>query len=242
MCNYWYFIPFSLLRINSEKKLADFNQKAHISFKEMLVDNVVFFTMSSLLIILMIYLSRYFNINGQLVSSIGIAYNEEYFNNILYLIILIVITPILEEYAFRGVLLNCLSRYGKYFAVIASSLIYALAHGFLLEMIPSFIMGFILSKKELYFKSIVPTIIMHISFNLFFYIFLIISVKYLLLSAIIIIILAIITIILVLNKTYFKIKVKKSGVNNKVGILFLMTPTVLIALILFICHSIMTML
>ena len=158
-------IPFSLLSITSKDNIKDFNKKIEISFVEHLINFIVFFFCGAALMFVTMMLAQYINVSGQLVSSIGITFNSEYLNDIFYVISFIVITPILEEYAFRGVLLKCLSKYGKYFAVIASSLIYALAHGSFVEMIPSFFMGLILSKKVLYYKSIKPTVIMHILFN-----------------------------------------------------------------------------
>ena len=232
-------IPFSLLSITSKDNIKDFNNKTEISFVEHLINFIVFFFCGAALMFVTMMLAQYINVSGQLVSSIGITFNSEYLNDIFYVISFIVITPILEEYAFRGVLLKCLSKYGKYFAVIASSLIYALAHGSFVEMIPSFFMGLILSKKVLYYKSIKPTVIMHILFNASLFLMLIASEHYSLYVVIALTVMLILAFILLATKKYHFIKIKKSDTNSRVGLLFLSTPTIVFTLILFIGHSIL---
>ena len=234
-------IPFMLLRVRSKKKLRDFNHPLDIGLNDLLVYYVVFFVISAGTIFITMMIGQYVNVGGKLVSGIGIAINEAYLKDIIYIITFIVISPVLEEYAFRGVLLNCLSRYGKYFATIASSLIYALAHGSFVEMIPSFFMGYILSKISLYHKSIKPAIFMHVLFNLSLYALFLIPERFTLNVMAVLALMIILAVILILTKTYRVLKVRKSGTNKQVGIMFLTTAPVMMALILFVLHSVLLM-
>lgn len=230
-------LPFFFLRIASKKKVRDFNRKNRISIIEHFTNFIVFFVVSFGFMFATMMISQRLNVNGQLVSSIGITFNNKYMSNIIYIISFIIITPILEEYAFRGVLLSCLSRYGKYFAVVASSLIYMLAHGSFVEMLPSFFMGLILSKKALYYKSIKPVIVMHILFNLALYSLIMIPESYNAYMIYGLVFVFVLAIILVATRTYRGIEVKKSYKNSKVGFLFLFTPSIVLAILLFIAHS-----
>lgn len=49
--------------------------------------------------------------------------------------------PLVEEYAFRGVLLRALAPCGRRFAIVISALLFALAHGNLLQGLPAFVIG-----------------------------------------------------------------------------------------------------
>ena len=234
-------VPFILLRIRSRKKLSDFNHPTDMDLFDNLVNYVVFFAISIGLIYATMMISQYINVSGQLVSGIGITINGEYMTNIIYIVAFILISPIMEEYAFRGVMLHCLARYGKYFATIASSLVYALAHCSFVEMVPSFFMGLILSKISLYHKSIRPTIFVHGLFNLSLYILFIVPQRYGFYMMIGMLIMIVLAAVLLLSRTYHILKVKKSDTNKRVGIMFLSTPSVFCALALFILYSILLM-
>ncbi|TSB47512.1 CPBP family intramembrane glutamic endopeptidase [Alkalicoccobacillus porphyridii] len=72
-----------------------------------------------------------------------------------------ILTPLGEEFAFRGVLTNALLRYGPWIGIGVSSLIFALAHG-INEILPiAFITG--LAAGYLYYrtKSVWPAVIVH---------------------------------------------------------------------------------
>ena len=232
-------IPFIMLRVRSGKKLADFNQPVDMNITDYLVHYVVFFALSTAAIFATMMAAQYINVSGQLVSSIGITINSEYMANAIYAAAFILISPVLEEYAFRGSLLNCLSRYGKYFATIASSLIYALAHGSFVEMIPSFIMGYMLCKISLYHKSIRPCIIIHILFNLSLYALFMVPERYSLYMMAVLALMIILAVVLLTTRVYRVVKIRKYGANRQVGMMFLTTVSVFIALILFVTHSLL---
>ena len=232
-------LPFSFLRIYCKEKVSDLVSNPNIEFKEKLINFIVFFAISICVIYVNTIIGDLINVEGRLISDIGIIFNSNYIKNYLYLVSFIVISPILEEYAFRGVLLSCLSRYGKYFAIFATSIVYALAHGYFTDMIPSFIMGFILSKMALRYKSIRPTIFIHIVFNISLCLLSIIPEDYVFYVAIVIVAILVWALILVLKKKYKIVGVNKSSSNNKVTLMFVSTYTVLIALILFVLYTVL---
>ncbi len=234
-------VPFLFLSLYSKKKIGDFIKKADFSFKDIIVDFIVFFAICALAIYCMTMLGELFTIEGELISSIGVSFNTEYMSDYLYLFTFIILTPILEEYAFRGVLLTCLSTYGKYFALIATSMIYGLAHGSLIEFIPSFVMSIFLCKLTLRYKSIRPSLIIHIMFNASLCLLSIIPAKYSLYTMIGLTVMLVIAIVLVITRTYHHITVKKAKVNNQISLTFFSSYTVVIAALLFISYTILLM-
>ncbi|MBR1778949.1 MAG: CPBP family intramembrane metalloprotease [Clostridia bacterium] len=72
-----------------------------------------------------------------------------------------VVPAIAEEFVFRGVILNELKPYGGKFAVVASSLLFALLHGNIEQFLFAFLLGLYFGYIALQEGSIVPTVIIH---------------------------------------------------------------------------------
>lgn len=230
-------IPFFLLRKFSKIKLKRIVRKVNATFVDLFVQTIVFFTICIALTYVSNMISNYFGLEGRLISGIGFAYEEASLNNILYVFMLVFVSPLLEEYAFRGVLLNSLSRYGKVFALYATSIIFALAHNNFAEMIPAFAMGIALGKTALRYKSIQPTIIIHILFNAFIYGLCIMPqsiVKYMTYALVAICVLAF---ALILTGRYEKISVQKSKTYRLTNTIFYTRFTIIFSMILMIGYT-----
>lgn len=78
----------------------------------------------------------------------------------------VIAAPLSEEFIIRGVLLTVFRRFGNVFAVVASSLAWALLHGNLVQGVPVFLMGLVLGMLALKSESIIPTFIIHAVNNL----------------------------------------------------------------------------
>lgn len=78
-----------------------------------------------------------------------------------------VLVPISEEFFYRGVLFNRYREYSTYArAGVYSALLFALAHGSMLEMLYAFVLGTVLSYAYEKFGSITAPILMHMTVNL----------------------------------------------------------------------------
>ncbi len=75
-----------------------------------------------------------------------------------YIFYFVILSPIVEEYIYRGVVLQCFARYGNYFAVLASSFLFALSYGRLQTALPGFFLGAFLAVIALYYQSVRPVI------------------------------------------------------------------------------------
>lgn len=230
-------IPFFIMRKFSKIKLKKLTRKISASFVDLFVQTIVFFVICIALTYVSNILFNYFGLEGKLISGIGFSYDESNLSNLLYIFMLIFVSPIMEEYAFRGVMLNSLSRYGKKFALYATAIIFALAHNNFAEMIPAFAMGIMLGKTSLRYKSIQASIVIHILFNAFIFGLCVMPlsiVKYMAYGLVAICVLAFVLIII---GRYEKINVQNSKNNIVASRLFYSRFTVILSIVLMIAYT-----
>lgn len=84
---------------------------------------------------------------------------------VLYVLFFCVLAPLCEEFIFRGVILQSLRRYGNGFAILFSSLLFAMMHGNVGQFPLAFLVGLILGYFVIRFDSIWATVLMHASVN-----------------------------------------------------------------------------
>jgi len=91
------------------------------------------------------------------------ADTEAVIASILNAALIVVIAPIVEEFAFRGFLLSrWLRKYGAKKAIVLSSMIFAISH---IEILGGFVFGVLLSLIYLRTRSLFGPIIVHITNN-----------------------------------------------------------------------------
>ena len=230
-------IPFFIMRKFSKIRMKKLTRKVNATFVDLFVQTIVFFTICIALTYVSNMLISYIGLEGRLISSIGYSYEDANLKNILYVFMLIFVSPLLEEYAFRGVLLNSLSRYGKTFALYATSVIFALAHNNFAEMIPAFAMGIALGKTSLRYKSIQPTIIIHILFNAFIYGLCVMPVSITKYMAYGLVAICVLAFALILTGRYEKISIQASKTNAIATRLFYSRFTILLTMILMVIYT-----
>ena len=80
---------------------------------------------------------------------------------VLYVINSVVLPPIIEEIAYRGILLGSLRRYGDKAAIIISALLFGLAHGNMSQFPYSFVLGITIAFFVIKTNSIYTGIFIH---------------------------------------------------------------------------------
>lgn len=230
-------IPFFMMRKFSKLKLKKLVRPVNATFVDLFVQTIVFFTICIALTYVSNMIFNYFGLEGKLISSIGFSYEEASLGNLLYIFMLIFVSPLMEEYAFRGVLLNSLSRYGKTFALYATSIIFALAHNNFAEMIPAFAMGVALGKTSLRYKSIQPTIIIHILFNAFIFGLCVMPLSVTKYMAYALVAICVVALALVLSGRYEKISVQRSPSSSTINTLFYTRFTIVLSILLMIVYT-----
>ncbi len=86
---------------------------------------------------------------------------DSVFSTILCIIEIAVIPPLVEELAFRGVILSQLRKYGKGFAVFGSALLFAFYHGNFIQFTFTFIVGLLLGFIMVQTNNLWITIVIH---------------------------------------------------------------------------------
>ncbi|MFF0717371.1 MULTISPECIES: CPBP family intramembrane glutamic endopeptidase [unclassified Micromonospora] len=85
---------------------------------------------------------------------------------ILSFLFLAVLTPIGEEFLFRGIVTTALLRYGAVVGVVGSSLIFALMHGLNLVFVTALVVGLVAAEVFRRSGSIWPAVAVHVTNNL----------------------------------------------------------------------------
>ncbi|MDR0914784.1 MAG: CPBP family intramembrane metalloprotease [Oscillospiraceae bacterium] len=87
--------------------------------------------------------------------------------NIMYYVVVSVLPGVCEELLFRGVILGSLRKYGGPFAIIGSSLLFAIMHGNIIQIPFAFVVGVVLGFMTVKTNSMLPAIILHMLNNAF---------------------------------------------------------------------------
>jgi uncharacterized protein len=76
-----------------------------------------------------------------------------------------ILAPIAEELLFRGLGFSLLLRFGRWHAILVTSVVFALAHGLVRGFLPLFVFGLGMALLRDRTKSIVPGMVVHGAFN-----------------------------------------------------------------------------
>ncbi|MEJ2870540.1 type II CAAX endopeptidase family protein [Actinomycetospora sp. OC33-EN08] len=77
------------------------------------------------------------------------------------LLLIAVLTPVGEEFLFRGVFVSALQSHGAFLSIAASTLLFAVAHGLNLTLLPATLVGVVSAVLLLRTGSIWPGVIVH---------------------------------------------------------------------------------
>ncbi|MDR3344846.1 MAG: CPBP family intramembrane metalloprotease [Oscillospiraceae bacterium] len=87
--------------------------------------------------------------------------------NIAMFVVQVAISPaLLEEFAFRGVMMQSLRRYGDGFAIVASALVFGVFHGNLVQAPFAFMLGLVMGYLAIATGSIWTAVLIHFANNL----------------------------------------------------------------------------
>lgn len=159
------FIPYAVYLLIRKRKITDI-----ISFKlpkasELFIGisiSLGFFVVGK-------YLSNFILL---LLNAIGFPPNEPALDTptgtvgmILFAIMISVLPPIFEEFAFRGVVLGEAKKFNPYFAVLLSSVAFSLMHGTIQQIPYAFTVGLAMGYFVIKYNSIWISVITHLIVN-----------------------------------------------------------------------------
>jgi membrane protease YdiL (CAAX protease family) len=161
------FIPALFYFLFSGNNIAETIKVKHVSFK--LLIPIVFIGMA--VAMLANYAS---DILANNFSLFGLGNTVDFnsssssvIQNILYIISTALVPAFAEEFAFRGVLMGTLRKYGDVFAIIVSSVMFGAMHGNISQIPFAFILGLIFAFVDCKTNSIVPSMIIHFINNFY---------------------------------------------------------------------------
>lgn len=125
---------------------------------------LIFFALMNYFVDLLIHI---LNSNGIYPKSSSLPYDNSPLSIILYVISIAVLPALFEEFAFRGVSLGLLRKYGDTFAIVASSVLFGLIHANIYQIPFAFVGGLYFGYLIIKTNSLLPGIIMHFINNLF---------------------------------------------------------------------------
>ena len=117
-----------------------------------------------------------------------LSFKNDAFYNMIIILSVCVIAPVFEELFFRGFILQALKRHGNVFAIITTSILFALLHGNLVQAIPVFALSIVISYSVIRTNNVLIGILIHFLnnslsiFELFFVKNVVISAIFLLVS------------------------------------------------------------
>lgn len=99
------------------------------------------------------------------VSQPDLNLNAGLAQNLINLVTTVILAPLLEELIFRGCILESLKKYSTSFAIVFSSLLFAMLHMNLAQSIPVFGMGLVFGWMYVRTGSLPMTIVLHLINN-----------------------------------------------------------------------------
>ncbi len=89
------------------------------------------------------------------------------FEIILNIISVAIVPAFAEEFAYRGLVMGSLKRYGRAFAVIASSILFSAMHANTTQIVFTFPVGLMFAYIDIVTDSIIPSVILHFMNNFY---------------------------------------------------------------------------
>lgn len=109
--------------------------------------------------------------NGIVVPEVDISFSSlDPATLIIYFLCLCVFAPLIEEFLMRGCMLKILRRYGNWFAIIVSSVMFGLLHNNIGQGVSAVVIGIAFGTIAVKCESIWPTIILHALNNFLYFI------------------------------------------------------------------------
>lgn len=161
-------------------------------------------------------------------------------NNILYFILFVCIRPHCDEYIFRGTIQRQLGHYGRYFGVLGSAVLYALAQPDMMRAVSGFFVGWYLALATLKYHSIRPGFRINFALSLFLWILNVVPGNLFFIPLIMIVFVYVICAFSIFSKKAKTNIVRYGATEWKLWKILLTTPGVILCIITFIINCVLT--
>ena len=176
----------------------------------------------------------------------------------LYIFAVSAVPAFAEEFAFRGIVMGRLRKYGNCFAIVTSAVMFGAMHGNTTQIVFAFILGLVFGFVDCVADSIIPSIIIHFLNNFYAVTFDVLKTNtnidektYYIINLSVVVLFCVAGLISFLyltgrNKNIFKLSSKDKSENEYSDLMtykekfkaFFLTPGVIISLVLFLITTI----
>ena len=228
------FVPFNLSAKSLHLDIKDYLKKPNINRDKQI--SLVCLGIGIQLICISVSMMFYFFFHTNLPDY---AYLGDFrtvnlvIKNILYFIFFVMIRPYCDEYIFRGVIQRQLGHYGRYFGVLGSAFLYAIAQVNLVKAVPAFFVGWYLALITLKYHSIKPSIKIHISISAFMFLVDVLPPKLTWILTVLIGFVYIVSALSIFQKRVSTHMVRYGATDWNLWSLLLSSPTIIVSMILF---------
>lgn len=160
--------------------------------------------------------------------------------NILYFICFVLVRPICQEYIFRGIIQRQLGHYGRYFGVLGSAFLFAIAQDSLANAVPAFFIGWFLALMTLQYHSIKPAIYAHIGLSLFSWFMEVVPGEYLWVTLVMIVIIFAIAILSIFRRKEYTQIARWGATEGKLWRILLTSHTIILCILVFIANVVLS--
>lgn len=104
-------------------------------------------------------------------ASITSGSSLSWLEMLIYIVAVSAVPAFAEEFAFRGIVMGRLRKYGNSFAIIVSSVMFGAMHSNTTQIIFAFLLGLVFAYIDCVTESIIPSIILHFMNNFYAVVF-----------------------------------------------------------------------
>lgn len=252
------FIPglfYFLLSKNKPSQLIKANRVGFVKIIPLLFIGMAFSMLSNIATSLVQSNMMFFGLENSIDFSNDVYSVQEM---LLYFVSTALVPAFAEEFAFRGILMGSLRKYGDVFSILISSIIFGAMHGNIVQIPFAFMLGLIFGYIDCKTNSIVPSILIHFCNNFYSVLMdilscntylsdnLIMAIQYLLMAVFCIIGLLSFVYIAKTNKEFFKMtSTEPNGYGNSNALSLgekikeaLLSPAIIVLLVLFLLEMV----
>ena len=154
-------------RIISRKRISDYFPKSFVPLKKlvpMILLGMAVAMIANEFAIMFDGNISIFNLKNQVDSSDS----TQTWTELVFSFISTAILPAFaEEFAFRGIFMGVMRKHGDAFAILSSSVVFALMHGNTTQIVFAFTLGLVFGYLDCKANSIVPSVILHFANNFY---------------------------------------------------------------------------
>lgn len=155
-------VPILIRRYTRKLKISiPFDSHLNIPCSKILYYTVISIGISIIFGILTNLINLFLMQFGLQMTTPDFSVKNDVFYNMILILSTCIIAPIFEELFFRGLILQALKRYGNVFAILTTSILFALLHGNLMQAIPVFALSLVISYAVLRSNNILTGILIH---------------------------------------------------------------------------------